>query len=312
MDMNLSYDIAADLDTPVSAFLKLRRCRPRYLLESVRAGRAARALFLHRLRRLRSSCASTATACASTASAAARPADRRGAARAAARGARARAAAAAGRNGLRRSRAGSSATRAYDLARYFEPPPRHAASRAAPDACYLAPRSLLVFDHLTRGVTLLHDGSEPSAQALAREMSRRSRGAAAASRSGAFALRAGASQPRSRRTSSTRSRACKAHIGAGDVYQLVLSVCFEGECELDPFAVYRALRLLNPSPYMYYVELGGLTVAGSSPEALVQLSRPARDAAADRGHAAARRRRGARTRRTRAARSPTRRRTPST
>ncbi len=64
----------------------------------------------------------------------------------------------------------------------------------------------------------------------------------------------------------------QAHIAAGDVYQLVLSVRFDGECELDPFQVYRALRLLNPSPYMYYVEAGGLTVVGSSPEALVRLS----------------------------------------
>jgi anthranilate synthase component 1 len=56
------------------------------------------------------------------------------------------------------------------------------------------------------------------------------------------------------------------------VYQLVLSVGFGGECDLEPFEVYRALRLLNPSPYMYYVEAGGLTVVGSSPEALVRLS----------------------------------------
>jgi anthranilate synthase component 1 len=45
-----------------------------------------------------------------------------------------------------------------------------------------------------------------------------------------------------------------------------------GECELDPFEAYRALRLLNPSPYMYYCEAGGVTVVGSSPEALVRLN----------------------------------------
>jgi anthranilate synthase component 1 len=50
-----------------------------------------------------------------------------------------------------------------------------------------------------------------------------------------------------------------------------MSVRFDGECELDPFEVYRALRLLNPSPYMYYIEAGDLTVVGSSPEALVRL-----------------------------------------
>ena len=64
----------------------------------------------------------------------------------------------------------------------------------------------------------------------------------------------------------------KEHIAAGDVYQLVLSVCFAGRCDLDPFETYRALRLLNPSPYMYYCDLGDRVVVGSSPEALVKLN----------------------------------------
>jgi anthranilate synthase component 1 len=55
------------------------------------------------------------------------------------------------------------------------------------------------------------------------------------------------------------------------VYQLVLSICFGGRADVDPFEVYRALRLLNPSPYMYFVELGDTAIAGSSPEALVRL-----------------------------------------
>ena len=46
------------------------------------------------------------------------------------------------------------------------------------------------------------------------------------------------------------------YIAAGDVYQLVLASRFSGRCELDPFEAYRALRLLNPSPYMYYCDLG--------------------------------------------------------
>ena len=56
------------------------------------------------------------------------------------------------------------------------------------------------------------------------------------------------------------------------MYQLVLSVRFCGQCELEPFETYRALRLLNPSPYMYYCDLGDCVVVGSSPEALVKLS----------------------------------------
>jgi len=69
-----------------------------------------------------------------------------------------------------------------------------------------------------------------------------------------------------------RVRRAQQYIAAGDVYQLVLSARYSGLHDLDPFQAYRALRLINPSPYMYYCELGDLTVAGSSPEALVRLS----------------------------------------
>ncbi|HKQ60847.1 MAG TPA: anthranilate synthase component I family protein, partial [Candidatus Polarisedimenticolaceae bacterium] len=63
----------------------------------------------------------------------------------------------------------------------------------------------------------------------------------------------------------------KRSIAAGDVYQLVASVRFSGASSAPPFEVYRALRLLNPSPYMYFCDFGDLAVVGSSPEALVRL-----------------------------------------
>ena len=63
----------------------------------------------------------------------------------------------------------------------------------------------------------------------------------------------------------------KKHITAGDVYQLVLANRFAGETDIDSFSTYRALRLTNPSPYMYYLDLGEMQVVGSSPEALVKL-----------------------------------------
>ena len=62
------------------------------------------------------------------------------------------------------------------------------------------------------------------------------------------------------------------YIAAGDVYQLVLASRFSGRHSLDPFEAYRALRLINPSPYMYYCKLGDVTVVGSSPEALVKVN----------------------------------------
>ena len=66
-------------------------------------------------------------------------------------------------------------------------------------------------------------------------------------------------------------RAAKEHIAAGDIYQVVLSQRFEAEVAADPFTVYRALRHVNPSPYMYFIRMSGVSVVGSSPEMLVRV-----------------------------------------
>jgi anthranilate synthase component 1 len=66
-------------------------------------------------------------------------------------------------------------------------------------------------------------------------------------------------------------RTIKEHIAAGDIYQAVLSQRFETDITADPFTVYRALRHVNPSPYMYFIRMGGLAIVGSSPEMLVRV-----------------------------------------
>ncbi|RUT33188.1 anthranilate synthase component I [Arsenicitalea aurantiaca] len=63
----------------------------------------------------------------------------------------------------------------------------------------------------------------------------------------------------------------KAYIAAGDIFQVVLSQRFEAEFTLPPTALYRALRRTNPSPYMYFLDFGDFSVAGSSPEILVRV-----------------------------------------
>ncbi|MFQ5608946.1 MAG: anthranilate synthase component I family protein, partial [Woeseiaceae bacterium] len=68
-----------------------------------------------------------------------------------------------------------------------------------------------------------------------------------------------------------RVNACKDHIAAGDIYQIVMSILFNGQSNVAPFEVYRATRLLNPSPYMFYFDFDDVRVVGSSPEALVRL-----------------------------------------
>ncbi len=64
----------------------------------------------------------------------------------------------------------------------------------------------------------------------------------------------------------------KEYIAAGDIFQVVLSQRFETPFTLPPFALYRALRRINPSPYLYFLDFGGFAIAGSSPEILVKAS----------------------------------------
>ena len=66
-------------------------------------------------------------------------------------------------------------------------------------------------------------------------------------------------------------RRCKEYVRAGDIIQAVLSRRLEVPTSAEPFDIYRALRIINPSPYMYYLRLGDLRLVGSSPEVLVRL-----------------------------------------
>ncbi len=73
-----------------------------------------------------------------------------------------------------------------------------------------------------------------------------------------------------------RVRQAQEHVKAGDVFQVVLSQRFDRKTQSSPLDVYRALRSINPSPYMYHINLsdsfGGYAIVGSSPEALVKVS----------------------------------------
>jgi anthranilate synthase component I len=65
----------------------------------------------------------------------------------------------------------------------------------------------------------------------------------------------------------------KEYIAAGDIFQVVLSQRFEAPFALPPFSLYRALRRVNPSPYLFFLDYGGFAIAGSSPEILVKAER---------------------------------------
>ncbi|MDX1499462.1 MAG: anthranilate synthase component I family protein [Woeseiaceae bacterium] len=266
--MQAPFDIAADLDTPVSAYLKLAGLSPRFLLESVEGGeRLARYSFLGFGDALE--VRMDAESFSINGESRPRPADQD------AYLALLREALAAVPHpgpdveGLPFD-GGLVGVSGYDVVRLFERLPRDTERQASiPDAAFVAPASLLVFDHLTRRVALLHAGSEAERRQLREEVIRRLRGPVPAANGPVEISPAEASF--SEREFSERVEACKDYIAAGDIYQIVLSVLFRGRSNVAPFEVYRALRLLNPSPYMFFFEFGQLKVVGSSPEALVRL-----------------------------------------
>jgi anthranilate synthase component 1 len=266
--MKPPFDIAADLDTPVSAFIKLRPFQPRLLLESVERGEAlGRYSFIGfnggtdvvlDERELRVDGRAHPAPQGRT--------ELLTALRAALAGAPHPGPAVPGLP----FQGGLVGVAAYDLVRHFERLAPKAAARAGePLAAFVAPRSLLVFDHATRRVALLHAGDETERQALRREVIQALRGPLAT------LPRGGAHGPAVPSLGAAEFHAAvgraQEHIRAGDVFQLVLATRFAGESDLDPLTVYRALRLTNPSPYMYYLDLGDVRLVGSSPEALVRL-----------------------------------------
>jgi len=267
------FDIAGDLDTPVSAFAKLGAFDPRFLLESVEGGeRLARYSFIGFGKCLEVKLDTSGLTVG--ASKLPRPTSRAELLEAL------RNALAAAPKPLPEMAGvplagGLVGYSAYDVVRYFERLPERArADSPVPDLHYVAPESLLVFDHLTRGIALLHAGSEAERQALRREVIKALRGGLpnysdnVAGGAPRYSPAAASLTPDEYMAGVKRTQE---YIAAGDVYQLVLAARFSGRHTLDPFEAYRALRLINPSPYMYYCRLGDLTVVGSSPEALVKV-----------------------------------------
>jgi anthranilate synthase component 1 len=263
------FDIPGDLDTPVSAFAKLAPFAPRFLLESVEGGeRLARYSFIG---------FGDALEVKLDAATLLLDGERRAVPRTQAELLEAL------REALRRAprpspelgpvplAGGLVGFTSYDVVRFFERLPQRARPLpGVPLLHYVAPRSLLVFDHVSRGIALLHAGSDAERAALRHELIAALRGPTPRiALTGSFSTPLGALD---RAAYVEGVRRAQEYIAAGDVYQLVLASRFSGRHELDPFQVYRALRLINPSPYMYFARLGELTVVGSSPEALVKLS----------------------------------------
>ncbi len=259
--MQKPFDIPADLHTPVSAYLRLAPLRPRYLLESVEEGYQGRYSFIGFGESLQVDVepggvyANGEFLCEDVL--------------------------AGLRKALERApvcgqvikdqpfSGGLVGASGFDLVRRLYPLPPAPHPSAEPEARYLATESILVFDHLTRRIALLHSGPDTERERLRTEVVSVLRGpvkVSNGSRSHQFPT-----PSMSKAEFMAGVEKVKEHITAGDVYQLVLSIKASGETDLHPFAVYRALRLLNQSPYMYYLDFEDLQVVGSSPEALAKL-----------------------------------------
>ncbi len=254
-----------DTETPVSAFLKLRAAapgEPAFLLESAEQGRAGRFSFIgHRPRQvLRWSLGDPGDPYALVQAQLDRVATRQP-------------------EGVELPFGGGAVGMfAYDLVRTVEPlgEPRPD-TLGLPDLALIFTDTLLAFDHLKHTVTAVaHPGDEPDTarakvaairEILARPLPRAARGPDASDRT--------APDFRSNMTREhfeANVARIVDYIHAGDVFQVVPSQRWSARSPVSGFSIYRGLRAVNPSPYMYYLDFGDFELAGASPEPLLTVS----------------------------------------
>ena len=168
----------------------------------------------------------------------------------------------------------------YDIVRYLEAIPLPPGQM--PEACLMRFQNLLIFDHLKRRIQILVSlfpergdlaAQEAQAEAFIAETLARLRQPVAAESLLELPEMDTAVIPRGL---AGPERFCegvkrlKSHILQGDIFQAVLSERFEVPLEADPFLIYRVLRSLNPSPYLFYLNTGQQILLGGSPEMLVK------------------------------------------
>jgi anthranilate synthase component I len=171
---------------------------------------------------------------------------------------------------------------AYDMVRLIEQIPATGADELKLDDCVMMFfRGLVAFDHVRHSVWVIQNVFTEGKGSLRQKYD------AAAREIHNTRRKLEGPLPRTRRTASRRPlrlksnfarpaylaavRKAKSYIRAGDIFQVVPSQRFSAQTSADPFEIYRALRVVNPSPYLYYLKLDDLSVVGSSPEMLVKV-----------------------------------------
>jgi anthranilate synthase component 1 len=168
--------------------------------------------------------------------------------------------------GREKNRCGLFGYTAFDAVRYFENIPvmeYHHADTDAPDLYYILYKYILVFDHFNSELTLVELCGEGECDHL-RELETLIENRNYAS----YDFRT-AGERRSPVTDDEYKAMVREgirHCLRGDVFQIVLSRRFEQPYQGDDFKVYRSLRSINPSPYLFYFDFGGYRIFGSSPE----------------------------------------------
>ena len=133
----------------------------------------------------------------------------------------------------------------------------------APDLMYILYRYVIMFDHFNNSLTLIEmlgEGEQPSLERIERQIAR------PVSASYDFMPVGTYTSPLTDEEHKANIRKGIAHCKRGDVFQIVLSRRFVQKYEGDDFKLYRALRSINPSPYLFYFDFGGFRIFGSSPE----------------------------------------------
>ena len=185
--------------------------------------------------------------------------------------------------GLPRFYGGAVGFLGYDMIRFIEEIPDTHEPLDIPDASFIVPRLVLIHDAVNQTLTIVcnvvaRDDDDPTA--LYEDGCRRIEAVITQLRQPLPAHLTGAAKScgphtftsnMDEKSFSAMVEQAKEYILSGDIIQVVLSQRFHTKTELDSFLLYRALRHINPSPYLFYLHLGDVVLIGSSPEILVRL-----------------------------------------
>lgn len=169
-------------------------------------------------------------------------------------------------SGEQRNHCGLFGYTAFDAVRYFEYIPvqeSYHPENDAPDMLYILYKYTLIFDHFRNQLALIElveEGGEQTLNRIKAAIENRNYSVYRFYREGEE------SSPITDEHYREMVRKGIAHCQRGDVFQIVLSRRFEQRFKGDDFQVYRALRSINPSPYLFYFDFGGFRIFGSSPE----------------------------------------------